>query len=166
MTPVVNKAGVTEVKVDISGSLVTLGYTLDMAEVRDQSFHHDVPGDQHGGPQGPPIDIQLLGRIAHVRVEMSKYDKTVEQTLRARLKNEGAGNAGIMDTADIGTLMIQDAKTFRVVLSNANDPRNFPICLIREPIEVGAGTKFSTLILEFEAHRNQSTGVIWDTERS
>ena len=166
MTAAIQKAGVTTVKVNIDASLETLGYCLDMAEIRDQSFHHDVPGDEHGGPQGPPIDIQLLGRIAHVRVELSKYDKTIEQKLRARLKSEGAANAGIMDTADIGTLMIQDTKTFRVLLSNANDPRNFPICLIREPIEVAAGTKFSTLILEFEAHRNQSTGVIWDTEIS
>lgn len=166
MTAAVQKAGVTTVKVDISGSLETLGYCLDMAEHRDQSFHHDVPGDEHGGPQGPPIDIQLLGRVSHVRCELSKYDRTIEQKIRARLRSEGAANAGIVDTADIGALMIQDSKTFRVLLSNANDPRNFPICLVREPIEVGAGTKFSSLILEFEAHRNQSTGVIWDTEIS
>jgi hypothetical protein len=134
-----------------------------MAEVRDQAFHHDVPGDEHGGPQGPPIDIQILGRIYHVRTELSKYDRTVANKVRARLKSNGAALAGTMQTADIGTLMIQDVKYMRVLLDNANDPMNFAVAFLREPIEVGLGTKFSSLIVEFEAHRNQTTGVIHNT---
>ena len=168
MAAQVQRAKVTTIKVDMGGGegLETLGYALDVPEHRDQAFHHDVPGDEHGGPQGPPIDVQLLGRVSHVRCEMSKYDATVAKRVQARLNAEGAGNWGTMDTADIGTLMIQDSKTFRVLLSNTNDPRNFPICLCRQPVEIGVGTKFSTLIFEFEAHRNQSTGVIWNTVNS
>lgn len=166
MAATVNKAGVTTIKVDAGDGLETLGYALDMPEHRDQAFYHDVPGDEHGGPQGPPIDVQYLGRVAHVRCEMSKYDKTVAQKVYARLNGEGAAKWGTIDTADIGSLMIQSSLTMRVLLSNANDPRNFPTCIVREPVEVGVGTKFSTLMFEFEAHRNQSTGVLYNTEIS
>lgn len=163
MASQINRAGVTTVKVDAGDGLETLGQAVDMPEVRDQTYWHDVPGDAHGGPQGPPIDIQFLGRTIGVRCELSKYDATIAEKIRARLAQITTHYPGTVRTADIGALMIQNSNYFRVLLSNANDPRNFPICILREPEEIAVGTKFSTLILEFEAHRNQSTGIIYDT---
>jgi len=168
MAQQIQVAKVTTVKVDTGdgSGLQTLGQALDMPETRDQSFMHDVPGDSHGGPQGPPIDIQFLGRIVHVRCELSKFDKTVADQIRARLAANTEALKGTVQTADIGTLMIQDAKYMRVLLSNTNDPMNFPICIVRNPIEIAHGTKFSSIVLEFEAHRNQTTGVIYNTLNS
>lgn len=168
MAEQIQVAGKVTVKVDTTGggTTETLGECLDMAETTDQAFYHDVHGDSHGGPQGPPIDIQFLGRIIRVRCELSRYDQDVADKIRARLRSNGAALAGTVQTADIGALMIQDNKTMRVVLANTNNPLNFLTCIVREPIELPVGTKFSSLMFEFEAHRNQSTGVIYNAINS
>ena len=154
--------GVTEVRVNTGSAYEVLGYSRDQVEIREEAFYADVPGDQHGGPEGPPIDVQFLGRVDHVRCELTKFDAAVALKLSSRLSGVATGAA--VATANIGDLMIQDSKDFAVFLNNASDPRVYANCIIRQPIEVGAGTKFSTLILEFEAHRTQATaGTIYST---
>jgi len=160
----INKAGKSTVSIQlVGGSLETLGNAEDQIDYTDQAFNHEVPGDAHGGPAGPPIDVQFMGRIQRIRCTLSKFDTAVAAKVEAR--KTGGAQKNVAD-ADIGTLMIQSAKYMRVLVSNAGDARNYPICLVREAVEVGVGTKYSTFVCEFEAHRNQSTGELWNTTAS
>lgn len=158
MATQIHVAGPAEIKVGTGsvGALETLGYTRQGADVRDQGFWIDVPGDQHGGDQGPPIDIQYLGEIVRIRVELTKYDEAIAAKVRARLKGGTEGSPG---TA--GTLMFQDSKTIRVLISTTLLPLNFPRSFIRGEWEINKGTKFSMLVIEFEAHKD-ADGVLYN----
>ena len=166
MAEAIQVSGVVTWRVDAGDGLETLGYSVDQPSFNDRAFYDDVHGDEHGGPSGPPIDVQYLGRVVSCRAQLSKYDKAVLNKLRTRVQSGGAANAGTISAAQIGDLMIQDSKEIRVLLLSANDPYNFPICLMRDPIELSLGTKHSELMIEFEAHRNQTTGVLYNTTTS
>lgn len=166
MTVQVNVAGVNTVSVDTgtSNALEALGVPLDTPSITDRSFELDVHGDAHGGPDGPPIDVQFLGRVIDVRIEFSTYDRAVLNKIYSRL-NGGSGDETTVATADIGDLYFQESRSFRVLINNANDPRNYLRCIFRNPIEVGVGTKFSRLVIDFTAYRNAS-GVLYNTTTS
>jgi hypothetical protein len=137
-----------------SQALEELGYTRQGADIRDQAFFLDVPGDENGGDQGPPIDIQYLGEIAIIRLELTKWDETVAAKVRSRLASGTEGQPG---TA--GTFMFQDSKTIRVLVEPTTGPMNFPRAFLRREWEINKGTRYSTLVLEFEAHKDASGDV-------
>ena len=66
----------------------------------------------------------------------------------------------------IGNLMLQDSKTIRVLFASTNRNRNLPTSFVRDAIELPQGTKYSGLLMLFEHHRNQTTGVIENTTSS
>lgn len=160
MAATVHVAGACEIKVKfptaISGALTSLGYTRNMADVTKEAFWLDVPGDENGGDDGPPIEIIYLGEIARIRLELTKWDDTPANAIRARID---AATAGTPTTP--GTMAFSATKAFRVLLNSANDPRNFPRVIPRSSIEIGRGTKYSSLILELEAHKD-SSGVLYN----
>lgn len=164
MAETVHVAGACQIKIAFasyaSGALQTLGYTRNQADSRKEAYFLNVPGDQNGGDDGPPIEIIYLGETATIRLELTKYDDTIANLIRARVDAEVAGTPGTP-----GTLMFSGNKTARVLLNSANDPRNFPSCIPRMPIEIGRGTKYSSLIVEFEAHKN-SSGVLYNAVTS
>lgn len=157
----VQVAGLAAIKID--GEL--LGYTRNGADSTNEAFWLDVPGDQNGGDDGPPIDIQYLGEIVRVRLELTKWNETVADKIRARVKGATAGAP-----AEVGTLMGRDSKSVRLTIDAPNLPRNYPRAIPRMPIEMNRGTKFSTLVCEFECHRDgyyeeggeSGTGVLYD----
>lgn len=161
MATAIQVAGVCEVQVGTSGgSLQILGKTANGAEVTKEAFHLNVPGDDNGGDDGPPIDIQILGEIARVRLELTKWDVAVSVLVEARAPS---GTAGQPTNAAVaaGTLMFTDGETFRLLLNTADTPINFPRAIPRGTIEINRGTKFSRLIIEFECHKD-STGVLYN----
>lgn len=139
-----------------SGALQSLGYTRNYGETRKEAFHLDIPGDERGGDDGPPIDIQYLGEIAIVRLELTKWDDTVANLVRARVDGATAGQP-----AAAGSLMFSAALSMRLLLHSPIDPRNFPVAIPRNPIEIGRGTKYSSLICEFECHKNDG-GILYN----
>ena len=158
MAATVRNAGLTTVKIKFpSGSIETLGYTRNGAEVGEEAHYEDVHGDENGGDAGPPIDIQYLGAIARIRLDCTKFDIAVINKIRARLDSATLGTPG---TA--GTFMFGGAKDFRLILDCTTDPRNFPRVICREEISSNLGTKYQAWSLTLEAHKNGS-GVLWDT---
>lgn len=143
--------GPTQIKVD--GTL--LGYTANGAEITKEASFLNVPGDQNGGDDGPPIDVQILGEIARVRVELTKYDDTIASVLESRVAN---GTGGVPPTP--GTLMFTDTKTRSLVLQGTTRTLTFPRAFPRGNVEVNKGTKFSRKIFEFECHEN-ADGVLY-----
>lgn len=158
MTAAVQVTGPALVRVGTGtdNALESLGHTGQGADVQSQGFFLDVPGDENGGDAGPPIEVQYMGEIARVRLEMTKWDSAVAAKVQSRLAD---GTAGTPGTA--GTLMFGDGKTIRVLLSTTNGPMNFPRCFLRNPWEINRGTKYSRLVLEFEAHKDGS-GVLFN----
>ncbi len=158
MAIVVNQFGPALVRTGtgVANALEDLGFSINGVEIIETVFESDVPGDQNGGDDGPPIDIQYFGQVDRVRMELSKYDKLVADKIRARLLG---GTAGVIGTP--GTLIAGTSVFYRLLIEPTTGPRNYLAAIPREPIEVNRGTKFSRLIMEFECH--SFSGVLWNT---
>jgi hypothetical protein len=139
------------VRIDAGAGLEDLGYSDNGIVIDEEGFFLDVPGDQHGGDDGPPIDVQYLGEIARIRMELTKWDSTVAAKVEARLAGGTAGTPGTP-----GTLMFQDSKTIRLLIASTLLPRNYPRVFVRGAINCNRGTKYSRFVCEFEAHKNGS----------
>lgn len=139
-----------------AGVLQTLGYTRNFAEIRTEAMFLDVPGDEGGGDDGIPIDLQYLGELAIIRLELTKYDATVSNAVRSRLD---AITTGV--NATIGALVLSATNTMRLLLKSPTLPFNFPLVVPNGAIEVGIGTKYSTLICEFTAYPD-SNGLLFN----
>jgi hypothetical protein len=161
MAIAIQVAGLAEVYVEVGSTMTLLGYTRNGAEVTKEGQWLDVPCDSNGGDEGPPADVQFLGEIARIRVELTKWDSTVANTVLKRSK-AAAVTAG--EPMDAGTLMFA-SNAMRVCIKTANNPRNFPRAIPRQPVEINRGTKFSTLVCEFEAHKD-ANGVLYDASVS
>jgi len=158
MSRIVNVSGATLIYVDTgsANALEGLGYSVNGVEVELRGYFGDVPGDEHGGDQGPPIDVQYFGEIAIVRFEMSKYDSAIAAKCEPRLLGGTAGQPGAS-----GTLMFGDEKVYRLLLYNTGGPLNFPRAFPRGSIEVNKGTVFSRYRMEWECHKDAS-GVLFN----
>ena len=165
MVLAVQVPGPALIKIDANqgSSLESLGYTINGADVDQESFMSDVPGDQNGGDEGPPIDIQYLGEIARVRLELSKWDATVAAKVLAIVPT---GTAGAVQTA--GTLLFGTANSYyRLLIVPQTDTtlvRNFIAAIPRHVQSINLGTKFARLQLEFECHA--VSGVLWNATTS
>ena len=146
------------------GNYVDIGYSRDGIKVSDQFLQHRVDGDQNGGPEGNPIDIQYLSRKQTIRCELTKYDTAAIDIARSRLA-DGTGG----DTGDPGTLIFATGKYFKVKLigttpnhstggpgsSTGNaKTREYLCCTVEEPHEINVGSKYSILELVFTAYPN------------
>lgn len=156
MAEAIQVTGPALVKIDYGSGLSNLGYSINGIEIFPEVFMSDVPGDQNGGDEGPPIDVQYFGETARVRMELSKWDTTVAGKILARVKN---GTAGAIATA--GSLMFTGALYYRVLILPTTQPMNFVGAIARAPIELNKGTKYSRLLVEFECHGID--GVLWNT---
>ncbi len=152
----INLTGRVEVYTQIvntTGNFLKLGECLDMADIEDRAFFNNISGDRYGGPQGPPIEVQYLGSIYVVRLELSRWDPDEMAKL---IKRQVLTTAGVIPvegvTAKPGSLMLA-SNTFRLCLKSATRPMNFPTVLLRDSVQFSMGTKFTSLALQFECHR-------------
>jgi hypothetical protein len=166
MAEAINYTGKVDVKIQLAagvGELKKFGESMDMVDVEDIAFFHDVPGDRYGGPQGPPIDTIWLGMMCRIRLELSRWDPDVWDALK---KRQVSTTAGTLALADVGTLMLA-SNGFRLLLDSPTRPLNFPGCLLRDSVNFNMGTKFTTLSLQIEAHVCQlawAANVLYDED--
>jgi hypothetical protein len=141
-----------------------LGLTRNQADVVHQPFFLNIPGDANGGDEGPPIDVQYMGEIALIRLELTSFDPDVAERVRARTQGGTPGYVCTVGGTRIGAGMLMMAGGYytRVCCASAFAPKNFPIAIIRGANEIGMGTRFSTLVTEFEAHTHPTTGKLYD----
>jgi len=162
MAKIVQVGGLITVKVDYGEGIKDLGFTRNGVQYTEESFWGDVAGDQHGGDEGPPIEVQYFGEVHRIRCELTKYDADVAAKVAGKVAGETNGTPGAS-----GTLMFAQDKTMRVLLegSIAAEPhiRNYPKAIPRMPVELNAGTKFSTLVIEFEAHKPPGDTILFTT---
>lgn len=158
--------GLCDIKVAVpfNGSLVALGTATDQINISRRLFYADIQGDRNGGHQGPPIETQDLGEIWTVNMSLSSFNKTAIALLQTRAVR---ATNGVVLQSEVG-LMILKEKSIRLLLDfpSASDTQNFWCAIVREPIQVGVGTKHSEWMLGFECHRppcgHAKANIIWD----
>lgn len=149
-----------------TGTLLNLGEAYDMVDTEDRAFFHDVHSDRNGGPQGSPVEVQYLGAMIVINFTLSMFNQTTVELLHQRGVNV---TPGTIAQNEIGQFMLQD-KSVRLLLDTNNplDVRNYPCCLVRDPIRVGSGTKFSQYVFSFTAYRgpcgHPKADVLWDKD--
>lgn len=156
MAATVNNGGLASIKVDYGSGLALAGYTRNGADISEDVNMTDVPGDENGGDEGPPIEIQIMGETARVRLEMTKWDATVIAAIKARIRG---GTAGTPPTA--GTMIFSGSKDFRLLVHSVNLPFNFPRAVPRSAIEMNNGTKYATMVIEFTCYKD-ANGVLYN----
>lgn len=142
----------------ISGAISTLGFTRNGVDITEEPFFINVPGDENGGDDGPPIDVQWVGTLHRIRITLTKWDKAVSDKLTNRV--QGNDTPGDLSGITPGDFMIGDGLHNRLIL-DANDAtfdRNYRLAILRDNVEINKGTKFAELVLVYECHKPLFTG--------
>lgn len=162
-------------------TLYWFGEQMDDTAIVTREFFNDVPGDSNGGPQGPPIERQALGRIVQISINLSTWNQTVRYWVERQ--NMYSVNGAVQDW-EVGTPLLQYHRFRLLIVPSRNNKMtaaapanksedwftfNFPTVLMSSPIECGQGTKFSSLSFTLEAHRGPAIddlnrGVIWNRD--
>lgn len=156
------------------GDLIKIGEQMDDTKIQVQGYFHDVFGDRHGGPQGPPIERQMLGQIARVQFSLSRWSHEVRAMIQQH--NVFATDGAVQDS-EVGALMFRD-RCFRLLIKNSrenysqsgDDPftYNFVCATLSTPVDCGQGSKHSILQFSMEAHRapegHPNAGVLWNRD--
>lgn len=138
-----------------SAALESLGYSINGVEISDEPFYGDVPSDENGGDEGPPIDVQYFGFVSTIRMELSRWDSTIAAKVFPFLNG---GTAGTQGTPGI----LMSANSYRLVIIPTSDPRNYPVAFPSEPIEINKGTKYSRLAITWKAY-GFANAAVWNT---
>lgn len=158
MALAIQLGGLATIKVcTTGGSLATLGYTINGAEITEDIMTEMVHGDENGGESGPPIDIQYMGEVHTIRLTLTKYDETVLNTIRAGLAGGTAGTPGTS-----GSLYFQGTAYWRLLIHSVNTPRNYLCAVFTEAKEVNLGTKHSKAIVTAKCYRASAGAVMYN----
>jgi hypothetical protein len=131
---------------------VQLGYSRDGATVRIDPRWIDIPSDDYGGPSGAPSDAQIVGAIATVSVDLTKYDGA---EIRKLTSFQPGGTAGTLPA--FGTLVRQETKYATLLLDGSNEDWTFDQAFLRQAHEFNTGTRFSTYMLGWECWINNTS---------
>jgi hypothetical protein len=138
-----------------SNALEKIGYCQDGVRIDYQPFKIPVPCDDMGGSEGPPTDVQLLGEIAHIQMEFTRWNLSIAKKVMARLKGQTYGQQfGTLNSIQYapGALMIGSGLYFRLLIKTPTDPKNYPCVIFEEPHSLSLSTKFSSLLLTGTAY--------------
>lgn len=164
MAVTVNVAGLATIKLAVAAGtpLNTLGYTQNGAQITFEGYQENVPGDENGGDAGPPVDVQYLGQTARVRLELTKFDTTIAQSILARLP---AGTLGSpVATTTPGILLFASSQFFRLLIHSVTSPYNFPCAtFVQPPHEINIGTRFSRYVVEALCYKHPTSGVLFNS---
>ncbi len=138
-----------------AGALEDLGYSVNGIDVDEEMRTLDVPGDEHGGEAGIPIEEQYLGEFHILRMELSRFDTAVLAKIGAKLRGGTTGTLGTM-----GTLFGASGSYYRILLLGAAVTRNYLAC---RPLRISApyGTRYLRVMAEFLAR--PSGGVLMNS---
>lgn len=149
-----------------TNAISLLGYTRNGVTVTEHHHYINVPGDQLGGDEGPPIDVQYLGGMATIHLELTKWDTAVMEYIRrqvdaATLGTPTAAGQLMFSASKFGRLLIRPA-LYVAQTTGIEAVQNFPRVITRNPIEISRGSKYAVAVCQFEAHADVN-GVLWNT---
>lgn len=150
-------AGRALIKYDLGQGLVELGYSLDGVNLSFQRFLKPIPGDQNGGPDGPPVDYIMHGEICDISFILIDFNMTNYESLIGHLDTFGR-------QPDAGELMYGGTNStdnsFRFLVLAAADPYNFPVTILTNPHSLNLSTNEEQVPMTLRAQR----GGIADTD--
>lgn len=135
----------------ITWNSIQLGYSEDGVKISIQPFHDAVHSDDFGGRAGTPADEQLLGGIATIDLEATKYVKAEFDKLTSFQPGGVAGRF-----PPVGTFMRQDAKFAPLILTGVNDTFTFAIAYLRRAFEANSGTRYRRYMVGWRAAIDQT----------
>lgn len=141
-----------------ASALEDLGYSANGVEIDEQPLELPVPGDENGGDEGNPIDIQTFHERHIIRMELTKFDSAVAAKVGCKFKGDTAGTMGT-----IGRLFAAGSGVYRLLLSSTNVTRNYIAARPRR-IQAVYGSKFTRLMIEWEAL--PSSGTLYNSTSS
>lgn len=152
--------GPCNVKVDTgtSNALEQLGYSADGIDVELEPFNLDVPGDQNGGGDGIPIDVQHFNSVARFTMELTKFDEAIYAKIANMVNDLGVTAAGTQ-VVSAGALYAANSNGFRVLLQPTNRPVNFLLC-IPQKISRNKSSKYTRCTIEWLAY--PVSGFLWN----
>lgn len=133
----------------------SLGYSRNGVDLRFEGFFEDVPCDTDGGDRGPPADVNYMGESATVRLELTKWDAALAEMIVPRVNGAVAGVP-----AGPGVLFKQDGVAFRLIVLPQTPGFDFKCAILRGATEINKGSRYSTLVLEFQCLRHPTSGVL------
>lgn len=150
--PQTAKAALVRIDANQGAGIESLGYGREGVELEHEAFWEDVFSDRRGGSNGTPIDVVYLSESGRVMLELSEWEESVLDKIRARI---AGGTAGTLGTS--GTLMFTESnKTFRVIIASTTEPRNYTRCIPRGVWTINKGTKHSRCVIAFDCYENAS----------
>lgn len=159
MALAVHVAGPCLIRTDVSGTLQSLGYSVNGVDIETVEFRENVAGDENGGDAGPPIEVLKHGDLHIVSIEMSKWEDALVRQLETRVKN---GTAGSVTS---GILYHANSRFVRLLLTAPNFTRNYLAAIPIGPCHRGQiGSRYSRTRLQFECHA--VGGVLYNTVTS
>lgn len=161
-----------------SSALAIWGFTENGAVIREEMLKIDVPGDQNGGDAGNPIEIQDLGRVGRVHLEMSKWDEAVSEFVQAKVNPNGTAITGPPNSPTTqgvspvpGLLLFSNTYYFRLLVkpltpaaaANTLFVRNFLIAIPIEAHEINLGTRYARFVSDWICYPPVGGGTYWNT---
>lgn len=167
MATIVQVPGFASVNLNTGASftLQTWGYTENGVIIREEMIKLDVPGDQNGGEAGNPIEIQDLGRLGRVHMEMSKWDEVVGRQVIAKANANAVGFVAQGVSPIPGTLLFSNAFYFRLLIIPNVNPlfiRNFLFAFPIEAYEMNIGTKYAKFVSDWICYPPIGGGTYWN----
>lgn len=137
-----------------SGAWEDLGRCQDGVSIREMLYSEEVHGDDRGGPQGPPVDINYLGEAHNVRLQLYRYDPAVLSKVAGRVKTTAKSEGAVMPP---GHLLVDTADAFQLVIDGSGFTRKYERAIPTGAIEIGrVGPHHAVWALEFLCLANDS----------
>jgi hypothetical protein len=156
-TQAINLAGPVLVQTNATGSLAEYGMTAGGVTITSEDYTKNVPCDDHGGEDGIPADIQDLGSIHRIRLEMTKYNAAMALLLEGKVKGYSGGAA-----RPVGTLVMTGGKYFTLKLLGTTETRTYTCATpLGQPHDVNKGSIYSRHVVEFRCFPDPTTGKLY-----
>lgn len=123
-----------------------LGFSEDGVRITLTPFFDNVHSDDFGGRAGPPSDSQLLGGIATIDVDFTKYVKAELDKLSSY---QVGGEAGLFP--HVGKFVRQDSLASILRITCKNEILTFAEAYLKRNYEINSGTKYRTYRVGWEA---------------
>ena len=127
---------------------LSLGYADDRIQIEERPFWEDIRNDAFGGAAGMPSDVQYLGSIAIVTMNLNRFTDNIEDL---------AGMDSVPGTAygtmpQIGLFMRQNTMYGILTLRNRTEILTYNFAFLRQGRRFNVGTRHQIYSLVFECH--------------
>lgn len=153
-------SGPTLIKWGTAGSEVTYGYSRNGVPYQIEPKWIDVPSDARGGESGVPADVQIVGGLAVINIELTHYnvddsptpDRPHPEDFSSFVKG---GTAGAFP--EYGTFIRQENKYGQLVLQARNETMKFPVAFLRFSFGSNHATRYKSFFCGWECQVDADT---------